>query len=104
MADMPVAKVGEVPPGTMKGVEVGGKKMLIANLGGKFYAMRSVCNHMGGPLEKGKLEGGVVTCPWHGSEWDVTTGKLVKFARELPPEPIYKVTVVNDDILVDPES
>jgi 3-phenylpropionate/trans-cinnamate dioxygenase ferredoxin component len=104
MADMPVAKVEEVPPGTMKGAEVGGKKMLIANVGGKFFAMRSACNHMGGPLEKGKLEGEAVTCPWHGSKWDVTTGKLVQFSRPLPPEPVYKVKVVEDGIYVDSES
>ena len=103
MAGVAVAKVADIPPGTMKGAEVAGKKMLIANLDGKFYAMRSVCNHMGGPLEQGKLKGEVVTCPWHGSQWDVTTGKLVQFARPLPPEPVYKVTVVKDDILVDTE-
>jgi len=103
LADVAVAKVEDVPPGTMKGMEVGGKKMLVANVGGKFFAMRSVCNHMGGPLEKGKLDGGVVTCPWHGSKWDVTTGKLVEFARPLPPEPVYKVTVVKGSIFVDSE-
>lgn len=103
MADVAVAKVADIPPGKMKGAEVGGKKMLIANLDGKFFAMRSVCNHMGGPLEQGKLAGNVVTCPWHGSQWDVTTGKLVQFARPLPPEPVYKVTVVKDDIFVDTE-
>jgi len=101
MADTPVAKVADIPPGTMKGFEVEGQKMPIANLGGEFFAMRSICNHMGGPLEEGKLEGGVVTCPWHGSKWDVATGKLVQFARQLPPEPVYKVTVTEDGIFVD---
>jgi nitrite reductase/ring-hydroxylating ferredoxin subunit len=103
LVNVAVAKAKEVPPGTMKGVEVEGHKLLVANLDGQFFAMRSVCNHMGGPLEKGRLEGSVVTCPWHGSKWDVKTGKLVQFPRPLPPEPVYKVTVVEEQIMVELE-
>jgi len=96
-----VAEVKDIPPGTMLGTEVGGEKILVANMGGEFYAMRSVCNHVGGPLEKGKLAGNLVTCPWHGSKWDVKTGKLIEFPAPLPPEPVYKTVVEGDKILVD---
>ncbi len=101
MAKQQVAKVNDVQPGTMIGIEVEGKKMLIANVEGQFYAMRSICNHMGGPLEKGKLEGNVVTCPLHGSKWDVKSGNLVKYARPLPPEPVYKISVEGDQVFVE---
>lgn len=101
MSSTPVARVGEVPPGKMIGAEVSGQKILVANVGGEFYAMRAKCNHMGGPLDKGTLENNVVTCPLHGSKWDVKTGALVQFTRPLPPEPVYRVSVDGDRILVE---
>lgn len=101
MSGTVVAKVSDLPPGKMVGITFDGVKALLANVGGKIYAMRSVCNHMGGPLEKGSLREGVVTCPLHGSRWDVRTGKLVGYSRALPDEPVYKVTVVGDDVYVE---
>ncbi|HEV2390393.1 MAG TPA: Rieske 2Fe-2S domain-containing protein [Nitrososphaerales archaeon] len=96
-----IANVKDIAPGTMVGAEVGGKKILVANIGGEFFAMGSVCNHRGGPLDKGKLEGNVVTCPWHGSRWDVKTGKLVEFPVPLQPEPVFKALVEGDEVLVE---
>jgi 3-phenylpropionate/trans-cinnamate dioxygenase ferredoxin component len=101
MTTLPVAMVSELPEGRMVGAEVGGVRILVANVGGTFYAMRAKCNHMGGPLEKGTLEGDVVTCPLHGSKWNVKTGTLVHFTRPLPPEPVYKVIVEGDRISVE---
>jgi nitrite reductase/ring-hydroxylating ferredoxin subunit len=85
----------------MVGADVNGERILVANVGGEFFAMRATCNHMEGPLEEGTLEGNVVTCPLHGSKWDVKTGSLLEFARPLPPEPTYAVTVKGDEILVE---
>lgn len=101
MTKVLVGNVSSLPPGKMIGAQLGAEKILVANVDGKFYAMRSTCNHMGGPLQEGKLEGKVVTCPWHGSKWDVTTGNLVWFARPLKPEPVYKVTVEGDKVFVE---
>ena len=97
----PVACVDEVPLGKMVGAEVAGERILIANIGGQLYAMRAKCNHMGGPLDKGTLENGVVTCPLHGSKWDVKTGALVQFTRPLPPEPVYRVQVEGQQVSVE---
>lgn len=85
----------------MIGIEIEGKKMLVANVEGQFHAMCSVCNHRGGPLDKGKLEGNIVTCPLHGSRWDVKSGKLVQYVRPLPPEQIYKVDVLDGQLFVE---
>ena len=41
---------------------------------GTFYVLDNTCLHRGGPLGEGELEGPIVTCPWHGWRWDVTTG------------------------------
>jgi nitrite reductase (NADH) small subunit len=71
------AKIDEVPAGSVRQLDVGGKEVALANVGGKFYAIDNTCVHEGGPLGEGALEGKVVTCPWHLWEYDVTTGKLL---------------------------
>lgn len=101
MPSFPVAKTGDLPPGKMVAVEIEGERILVTNVAGRLYAMRAICNHMGGHLDRGTLEGNVVTCPLHKSRWDVTSGKLLWFLRPLPPEPVYPVTTVGDQILVE---
>ena len=71
------AKVSEIPVGSIKEVTVGGKPIAVANIAGKFYALDNTCLHRGGPLGQGQLEGNIVTCPWHGWQFDVTTGRAV---------------------------
>lgn len=71
------AKVSEIPPGSIKELQVAGKPVALANVAGKFYAINNTCLHRGGPLGQGQLEGNLVTCPWHGWQFDVTTGKAV---------------------------
>lgn len=76
-----VGVVDDLTPGGMKEVEVKGKKVLLARIGDRFYATEGRCPHMGGILASGKLEGNVVTCPRHGSQFDVTDGKLIRWTR-----------------------
>jgi nitrite reductase/ring-hydroxylating ferredoxin subunit len=71
---VPVAKVSEIADGSGKTVVASGKEIAVFNVGGKFHAIENACLHRGGPLGDGTLEGTVVTCPWHGWQWDVTTG------------------------------
>jgi len=96
-----VARTSDVPVGVILGADVGGERILVANVGGEYFAMRATCNHMGGPLDEGTLEGNVLTCPLHGSQWDVKTGMLVWYARPLPPEAVYRVKVEEEQILVE---
>jgi 3-phenylpropionate/trans-cinnamate dioxygenase ferredoxin component len=100
-----VAKIDQIPAGTMKSVIAGEKNILVSNIGGKFYAIGGKCTHMGGDLSKGKLEGNVVTCPRHGSQFDVTTGKnlrgpkiVVQFSTR--DEPAYEVKVEGTSIQI----
>jgi len=72
------AKTAEVPAGTVHEIQVAGKAVAIANVAGKFYAINNTCLHRGGPLGQGSLKDKIVTCPWHGWEYDVTSGKLVQ--------------------------
>lgn len=106
MGKQKVGKVTEVPPGKMLGVQVIGRYFLLVNLDGKIFAMDGKCSHMGGELWNGKLAGNVVKCPRHGSEFDVTTGKVVgqvKFpligkAKDMRT---YPITIEGDDIVLE---
>ena len=72
-----LAKVGEtsdLAPGQGKVVEVDGKAIGLFNVDGTFYALDNTCLHRGGPLGEGDLDGKTVTCPWHGWQYDVSTG------------------------------
>jgi nitrite reductase/ring-hydroxylating ferredoxin subunit len=87
-----VAKVNEIPDGKMKHVEVDGKEVLIANVGGKFYAISDRCGHMNALLSMGNLTGNTVTCPFHGSKFDVITGRkltepILTPSQEMEPLP-----------------
>ena len=56
-------------------VEVAGRELLLANVGGTFHAVSDRCSHEGALLSGGRLDGRVVTCPAHGSRFDVATGR-----------------------------
>lgn len=75
MTFIDVAAVTDVPPGGMLHVEPAGREILLANVGGRFHAVADRCSHERAVLSAGRLDGTVVTCPAHGSRFDVTTGK-----------------------------
>jgi len=70
-----IAKTDEIPQGTAKAFKVNGEEILVANYNGSYFAISNKCTHMGGDLSRGKLDGSIVTCPRHGSQFDITTGK-----------------------------
>jgi 3-phenylpropionate/trans-cinnamate dioxygenase ferredoxin subunit len=76
-----VAKIEELKSGTMKMVMAEGREILLAKAGDKYYASDSRCPHMKGDLSQGKLEGTVVTCPLHGSQFDISNGQVVRWLR-----------------------
>ena len=105
MTKIKVAKATELAPGKMMGLDIQGKKIVLANIGGKYYAMDGLCTHMAGHLWEGKLEGMTVKCPRHGSEFDLATGKNTKkpwlpFAKAFDLS-TYQVTVEGDDLYLD---
>jgi len=92
------AKKVDVPPGTIREFQVQGKTVALANVEGQFHAINGICIHRGGPLGDGPLEGKMVTCPWHGWEYDVTTGKV----GQSPAAGVdrYPVEVRGDEVFV----
>lgn len=93
-----VARIGEIPSGTGRQVTVGERWVGLFNLAGQYHAIDNLCLHRGGPLSEGPIAGCVVTCPWHGWQYDLTTGVLVQ-------DPVVGVTrhetrVVGDEVQV----
>ena len=72
-----VAYSSEIAPGTMRGYDVGDSRILVANIDGEFYAMDAICGHSMANLDEGDLNGRIVMCPLHTSEFDVTNGKYI---------------------------
>lgn len=94
----PAAQLSDVPPGTAVEAVVGDAILALVNVDGEVHALDGMCAHQGGPLGRGKLEGCTLTCPWHGWQYDATTG------RQLVSEHIrqrrYPVRIEGGTILV----
>jgi 3-phenylpropionate/trans-cinnamate dioxygenase ferredoxin subunit len=100
MSFVTVARVADTPPGTISVHEVGGVRIALCNVNGRFYAIDDVCTHDGGPLDQGELSGQLVECPRHGAKFDVTTGRAVVLPAVRPVQ-TYPVRVEGDDVQVD---
>jgi glycine betaine catabolism B len=94
-----VANRKDLKEGELLKVEHAGKQIVLSMVNGKIYAMDAVCSHEGGPLEDGTLDGYEVECPWHGSKFDVRTGKVTNPPADTP-QSIYEVRAENTDILL----
>lgn len=100
MGFVKVASTKDLTQGKMMGTEAGGKQILIANVGGKYYAVGDKCTHRGCKLSSGSLkEGGIVQCPCHGSNFNVKTGEVIKGPAKTS-EPTFKLKVEKDQISV----
>jgi nitrite reductase (NADH) small subunit len=73
-----VAGVGDLPSGHAREVTVEDRRVGLFNINGQYHAIDNVCLHRGGPLSEGAVTGCLVTCPWHGWQYDLTTGLLVQ--------------------------
>jgi nitrite reductase (NADH) small subunit len=99
MALVKVARVSDIPPGTLVEVMVNGEPYALCHVEGEFRALGGVCPHRGGPIGQGNLHGGRVVCPWHAWEFDSRTGE-----NDYDPScrlPVYAVAVQNGDVLID---
>ncbi len=93
-----VAGAADVKPGHGVVAEVNGKTLAVFNVDGTFHAIDNTCVHRGGPLGEGDLEGNVVSCPWHGWQFNVATGECVK--NPSAKVEVYQVKVEGDDVKV----
>lgn len=95
-----VAKSQDVVEGEMAVFEVGGQRVAVAKVEGSLHAFGDTCTHQQCSLASGELEGKTVTCPCHGSQFDVTSGAVLN-----PPAteavPVFPVQVEGDEIKVE---
>ena len=97
----PVARATEIREGDMRVVDVAGTEVTVTRIDGRVYAFDDTCTHAGCSLASGELDGTVVTCPCHGSRFDVTSGAVLNGPAERPVRS-RAVTIQGDDVLVDP--
>jgi 3-phenylpropionate/trans-cinnamate dioxygenase ferredoxin subunit len=76
-----LANINDLTEGSMRKFQVQGIDVLIARIEGKYYAAQNKCPHFGGDLSKGKLEGTIVTCPRHSSQFNLTDGSVVRWLK-----------------------
>jgi nitrite reductase/ring-hydroxylating ferredoxin subunit len=111
-----VGRMSELPPGQRRIVEAEGRSIGVFNVHGRFYALRNSCPHQAVPLCQGAIkgmampgkpgeyswarEGEILRCPWHGWEFDITTGRSV-FNPHKTRVKTYEVTVEADDEAVE---
>ena len=79
--------------------EIEGKRIALFRVTGKFYAIDDLCRHRGGPLSEGVLDANVVSCPWHGFLFDVTTGSCA--TNPALKQTMYPVKTEGDDIYIE---
>jgi nitrite reductase/ring-hydroxylating ferredoxin subunit len=94
-----VAAATELAPGPCGEYVAGDRVVAIFNVDGRFHALDGICPHQGGPLGKGLLCGAIVTCPWHGFQFDVTTGQH-QTSKSLV-HPTFGVKVENGEVFVE---
>lgn len=99
MSWIPLIKVAECPPGSARELVAADRVIALYNVEGQFHALDGVCPHQGGPLGKGKLAGCIVTCPWHGWQFDVRDGQHLLHAQMRQPS--YGVRVEGDTVMID---
>ena len=94
-----IAPASELPNGERLFVEVEGRMIVIFNIAGQFFAIADVCSHDDGPVGEGELEGYNITCPRHGAEFDVRTGKVLQMPAVVDI-PAYPVQVRDGNIFI----
>ena len=76
-----VGNISKFKSGTKKKVTVQGHEILLAMVEDKFYAVDNRCTHLEGDLSKGKLKGTIISCPLHGTQFDLRNGKVVRWLK-----------------------
>ncbi len=101
MGKIIAGKISDIPPGKMIKVTIDGRDVLVANIDGEYCATDDSCTHSGSSLSEGKLDGCIITCGWHGAQFDCKTGKLVKFPAKITDLTSYNVVVESDNVFVE---
>lgn len=94
-----VARLADLTDGKAHAAEIEGVTLLLVRTGDGVSAIANACSHESGPLHEGEIADGCVTCPWHGSRFDLTSGAVVR-GPATAPQPVYDVRVQGGDVQV----
>jgi nitrite reductase (NADH) small subunit len=89
------------PPGEAREFSCGEKMVCVANVAGTISAMDNVCLHRGGPLGQGVIDGDKIICPWHGWQFNATTGEAAH--NPAAKVKVYAIKVEGDDVVIETE-
>jgi nitrite reductase/ring-hydroxylating ferredoxin subunit len=98
---MKIPGVKPPEPGTAIRVTVENSAVAVFNVGGLLFGVDAKCTHVGGPIDKGRVTDTTVTCPWHGSQFDLRTGAVAR-GPAIKPLKSYRVQVEADGLAIDP--
>lgn len=99
MKKIRISSASELRPGQSKVVETDAGAVALFNVNGNFFATANACLHRGGPLGEGELSDATVTCPWHGWQYDVTTGE--NLTNPAKPLRAFKTVIENGEVFVE---
>src|SRR3954464_5684854 len=95
-----IASKADLPaPDEAKEFTIGDKVVCVANVRGSITAMDNVCIHRGGPLGQGVIEGDKIVCPWHGWQFNATTGEAGH--NPAAKVKVYPIKIEGEDVLVE---
>ncbi len=100
MTQMKLCNMDSVPVGSMKQFYVGDLEILVVNLDSQIFCLDGRCTHAGAPLAEGTLNGEVLTCPWHGSQFNVTNGSVLRGPAEKQLK-VYPSTVKDRFVFIE---
>jgi len=100
MALTKLCRADYVPVGEMKECQTDDTEVLIVNLNYQFFCLEARCTHAGAPLSDGELKGKVLSCPWHGSQFDVTDGRVLQGPAEQSLK-VYPAKILAGDIYIE---
>lgn len=90
--------LSEIPPGQMLEKRILARRVAVVNDNGHLFGIESECKHMMASLAKGKINDGVVTCPWHGWKYELETGRCLtkdKFTLKK-----YEIEINEDEVFL----
>jgi nitrite reductase/ring-hydroxylating ferredoxin subunit len=99
MANLDLADAATIVPGQSAEVVADGRIFAVYNVDGVFHVIDGICPHAGGPLGKGTLRGNIVTCPWHGWQFNVSSGQHCLNQRIC--QTAYAVRIENGRVIID---
>jgi nitrite reductase/ring-hydroxylating ferredoxin subunit len=97
MVQLKVCSLEVVPVGSMKQFYAGDLEVIVINSNGQFFCLDGRCTHAGAPLAEGTLKGEVLTCPWHGSQFNIKDGSVIRGPAEKTLRAY--ITLVKDNFL-----